>query len=51
MTRILIAEDEQRIADFLQSGLQAEGWTTTVAADGPTALREALTDELSLIHI
>jgi DNA-binding response OmpR family regulator len=49
MTRILIAEDEQRIADFLQSGLHAEGWTTTVSADGPAALREALTDEYDLL--
>lgn len=34
MTRILIAEDEPRIASFLEKGLQAHGFATTVAEDG-----------------
>ena len=49
MTRILVAEDESRIADFVRSGLEAEGYPTTVVSDGPTALREALTDEYDLL--
>ena len=38
MTRILIAEDEQRIASFLEKGLQANGFATVVASTGPEAL-------------
>ena len=35
MTRILIAEDEQRIASFIDKGLSANGFTVTTVADGP----------------
>ena len=38
MRRILIAEDEPRIASFLEKGLQANGFTTTVVEDGRDAL-------------
>ncbi len=41
MTQILIAEDEPRIAAFLEKGLRANGYTTTVAPDGPSALAPA----------
>ncbi len=34
LTRILIAEDEPRLAAFLEKGLRAGGFTTTVVADG-----------------
>ena len=34
MARILIAEDEPRIASFLEKGLRANGFTTTVVDDG-----------------
>ena len=37
MTRILIAEDEGRLASFLEKGLRSSGFTTTVAPDGPSA--------------
>ena len=37
MTRILIAEDEARLAAFLEKGLQANGFTTTTVADGVAA--------------
>ncbi len=37
MSRILIAEDEARIASFLEKGLKANGFTTTVAVDGREA--------------
>ncbi len=36
--RILIAEDEERIASFLEEGLQGEGFSTVVARDGEEAL-------------
>lgn len=37
MSRILVAEDESRIAAFLEKGLRANGFTTTVVADGRSA--------------
>jgi len=39
VTRILIAEDEARIASFLEKGLRANGFQTEVATDGEEALR------------
>ena len=39
MSRILIVEDEARIASFLRKGLTASGFTTEVAAEGGQALR------------
>ena len=37
MNRILIAEDEPRVATFLDKGLRASGFTTTIVADGIAA--------------
>jgi two-component system, OmpR family, copper resistance phosphate regulon response regulator CusR len=37
--RILIAEDEGRIASFLEKGLRANGFATEIAGDGDEALR------------
>jgi DNA-binding response OmpR family regulator len=34
MPNILIAEDEPRIASFIDKGLRAQGFTTTIVADG-----------------
>ena len=34
MTRILIAEDEERIVSFLEKGLQAQGYTTLAVGTG-----------------
>ncbi|WP_205475108.1 response regulator transcription factor [Nocardioides sp. SYSU D00038] len=42
MARILIVEDEERIASFVAKGLRAEGHTATVVADGRVGLDEAL---------
>jgi DNA-binding response OmpR family regulator len=39
MSRILVVEDEARIASFLRKGLTASGFVTEVAADGTQALR------------
>lgn len=39
MQRILIVEDEKRVADLLKAGLDENGYTTAVAYDGAMALR------------
>jgi DNA-binding response OmpR family regulator len=49
LRRILIAEDEQRIASFLQKGLSANGFTTAVAEDGPSALEMAYSGDFDLL--
>lgn len=49
MSRILIAEDEPRIAAFLEKGLKANGFTITVANDGPDALEKALGNQFDLL--
>jgi len=42
VNRILIAEDEERIAAFVEKGLHANGFIPTVITDGDTALDTAL---------
>ncbi|MEI5033204.1 response regulator transcription factor [Streptomyces sp. CA-278952] len=49
MNRILIAEDEERIASFVQKGLRANGFTTVVAEDGDLALSHALSGGFDLM--
>ena len=49
MARILIAEDEHRIASFLEKGLRANGFATTVIADGPTAAAAARDGDFDLV--
>ena len=49
MNRILIVEDEDRIASFVAKGLKAEGFTPTVVGDGITGLDYALTGEFDLM--
>lgn len=49
MNRILIAEDEDRIASFVEKGLRANGFTTMVAADGDSAHDYALSGSFDLI--
>ena len=49
MNRILIAEDEPRIASFVERGLRANGFTTSVVEDGATALDLAMTSEFDLL--
>jgi DNA-binding response OmpR family regulator len=49
MTRILIAEDEARLAAFLEKGLRAGGYTTTVASDGETASVLARDEDFDLV--
>jgi DNA-binding response OmpR family regulator len=47
--RILIVEDETRIADFLQRGLRAEGHFPVVANDGEAGLALALDGDFDLL--
>lgn len=47
--RILIVEDEARIADFLNRGLRAEGHFCVVAHDGKEGLSLALNGDFDLI--
>jgi len=49
MNRILIAEDESRIASFLEKGLRANGFTTSVAAEGQEALALARSGDFDLL--
>jgi two-component system, OmpR family, copper resistance phosphate regulon response regulator CusR len=49
VSRILIAEDEERIASFLEKGLKANGFATSVAADGRDAVALASTGRYDLL--
>ncbi len=49
MNRILVVEDEARIASFVAKGLKAEGFTPTVVADGVSGLDYALTGPFDLM--
>jgi len=42
VNRILIAEDEERIASFVERGLRSNGFLTTIVEDGETAYQEAV---------
>ena len=47
--RILVVEDEKRIADFLQRGLESAGYAVDTANDGATALDQVHATEYDLI--
>ena len=49
MSRILVAEDEARIASFVEKGLRAAGFAVTVAGDGPAALAQAQSGQFDLM--
>ncbi len=49
MGRILIAEDEERIAAFIKKGLQKNGYHTAIARDGEQALYLARSGEFDLL--
>jgi DNA-binding response OmpR family regulator len=49
VSRILIAEDERRIASFIERGLRANGYSTKVARDGETALSLARSGRFDLL--
>jgi DNA-binding response OmpR family regulator len=47
--RVLIAEDEPAISLLLAEALHAEGYATTVVADGLQALEKALSGDFDLV--
>jgi two-component system copper resistance phosphate regulon response regulator CusR len=49
MKRILIVEDEDRISSFLRKGLEANGYSTSVARTGEEALTLVRTGEFDLM--
>jgi two-component system, OmpR family, copper resistance phosphate regulon response regulator CusR len=49
MPKILIAEDEARLAAFIAKGLQKSGFDTVIAEDGLQALQMAENGEFELI--
>jgi DNA-binding response OmpR family regulator len=49
LPRVLIAEDDHLISDFIVKGLEASGFTTFVVDDGPGAERLALGGDFDLM--
>ena len=49
MSRILIVEDEETIADLERDYLELSGFEVEVANDGETGLEKALTDQFDLV--
>jgi DNA-binding response OmpR family regulator len=49
MMQILIAEDEPRIASFIEKGLKANGFTPTIATTAEAALRLVMGVEFNLV--
>lgn len=49
MNRILIAEDEPRIAAFIEKGLRSHGFTTSVAIDAQSTTDMALGSDYDLL--
>jgi len=49
VSRILIAEDEERISSFVEKGLRAAGHITTVTASGTDALAHAESGNYDLV--
>jgi len=47
--RLLVVEDESRMASLLRKGLAEEGYAVTVAEDGPTGLAMAQSNEFDLV--
>jgi two-component system, OmpR family, copper resistance phosphate regulon response regulator CusR len=49
LSRILIAEDEERIASFIDKGLKASGYATETVGDGDEALKLARSGKYDLL--
>jgi two-component system, OmpR family, copper resistance phosphate regulon response regulator CusR len=49
MTRILIAEDEERIVSFLEKGLRSSGYSTVAVTTGPDAVALARDESFDLM--
>lgn len=49
MNRILIVEDEERIASFMEKGLRKNGFATEIAKDGDEALAKVKASQFDLL--
>jgi DNA-binding response OmpR family regulator len=49
MASILVAEDEQRIASFVEKGLRSAGFGVGIERDGPAALEAARSGQFDLL--
>jgi len=49
MYRILIVEDESRIASFIEKGLKSHGFTTAIATSGHDALQQTVGNRFDLL--
>ena len=49
MTKVLLIEDEPRIAAFVSRGLESAGYTTVIADDGAEGLERALAEDVDLV--
>lgn len=49
MNKILIAEDEVRLAAFIEKGLRKNGFLTAVASDGAQVLQMVRNEEFQLL--
>ena len=49
MSQILIAEDETRLAAFIEKGLRKQGFLTAIAEDGQQAIKIAQDGDFDLI--
>ncbi len=49
MNRILIAEDEPRIASFIEKGLRSNGFATAIATDADQVISLALSESFDLL--
>jgi DNA-binding response OmpR family regulator len=49
MSNILIAEDEPRLAAFVEKGLRKNGFSTAIANDGEKALQMAKSGQFDLL--
>jgi DNA-binding response OmpR family regulator len=47
--RILVIEDEEKVARFLRKGLESEGYEVETASDGKSGERKALTEDFDLV--
>ncbi len=48
-TRVLVIEDDERVAAFVRRGLEEEAYVVDVASDGETGLAHALRDHVDLM--
>jgi len=49
MNKILIIEDEQRVAELIKQGLEEQGFVTTIANDGETGKQLAIDNQYDII--